>query len=56
MPNVILDEDFEKKIHELEESKNGKTKLQDEAQKPSNEEENKDNDNKDLGSGGSKDL
>ena len=56
MPNVILDEDFEKKIHELEESKNGKTKLQDEAQKPSNEEENKDNDKKDLGSGGSKDL
>ena len=55
MPNVILDEDFEKKIHELEESKNGKTKPQDEAQKIS-EEENKDNDNKDLGSGGSKDL
>ena len=57
MPNVILDEDFEKKIHELEESKNGKIKPQDEAQKPSNEEEeNKGNDNKDLGSGGSKDL
>ncbi len=56
MPNVILDEDFEKKIHELEESKNGKTKSQDEAQKSIEDDAKKDNDDKDLGSNDNKDL
>ena len=56
MPNVILDEDFEKKIHELEESKNGKTKSQDEAQKSTEDDAKKDNDDKDLGSNDNKDL
>jgi len=63
MPNVILDEDFEKKVHELEETKPGKT---DEMSKKSSEDKEKhesekgwnfgtDSDDRNL-DGGNKDL
>lgn len=54
MPNVILDEDFEKKIHELEESKNGKTKPQDDSESTDEEKDIKKENN--SNSGENKDL